>query len=94
MWKVIERVSQNEFDYIPNVSALRRAAIEGNKLLRWIAEFDEGSTTVENFADFLHIAENFIISQSQLGDGQEVGEYEESDIDDVLNEEENDEWDF
>lgn len=91
MWKVVERVSQSEFDFIPNVSALRRAAIEGNKLLRWIAEFDEGAVTEEVFAEFLHTAENFIISQSQLSDNEV--EMNESDMDDML-QEDSDDWDF
>ncbi|GHE60969.1 hypothetical protein [Roseivirga thermotolerans] len=93
MWKVIERVSQSEFDSIPNVSALRRAAIEGNKLLRWIADFDEGSVTEENFVEFLHIAENFIISQSQLIDNDDNDGYNEREIDNMLDED-NDDWDF
>ena len=93
MWKVIERVSQSEFDSIPNVSALRRAAIEGNKLLRWIADFDEGSVTEENFVEFLHIAENFIISQSQLIDNEDNDGYNEREIDNMLDED-NDDWDF
>ncbi len=92
MWKVIERVSQSEFDNIPKVSALRRASIEGNKLLRWIAEFDEGAVRDEDFTNFIYSAQNFIISQSQLGDMED--DMEESDIDDALVDEDNDEWDF
>ena len=40
MWTVIERIAREEFQTALNVSAIRTLAIEGNRIYRWIAEFD------------------------------------------------------
>lgn len=97
MWNVIERVSQEEFGYKPNVSAMRTAAVTGHKIFATIASFDEGLMSETAFQEFIRNIETFIISQSQLSDQGPVNE-EQAD-EDIAEEEvtENlgeDEWDF
>lgn len=100
MWNVIERVSQEEFNYKPNVSSMRTAAVSGHKIFAAIAGFDEGLMSESAFQDFLHNIESFIIAQSQLGEGGGSPAYggskhEEEDIEAEMNEEfGEDEWDF
>jgi hypothetical protein len=95
MWNVIERVSQEEFGYKPNVSAMRTAAVSGHKIFTAIASFDEGLMSEQAFQDFIRNVETFIISQSQLGEetphNESDDELTEEKIDDKIGE---DEWDF
>ena len=96
MWNVIERVSQEEFGYKPNVSAMRTAAVSGHKIFTAIASFDEGLMSEQAFQDFIRNVETFIISQSQLGEEtprneSEDDELTEEKIDNKIGE---DEWDF
>ena len=97
MWNVIERVSQEEFNYKPNVSSLRTAAVSGHKIFTAIASFDEGLMSESSFQDFLQNVESFIIAQSQLGEEYEAVAGEE-DVDSVEAEMQEefgeDEWDF
>ncbi|ELR72564.1 hypothetical protein C900_01238 [Fulvivirga imtechensis AK7] len=99
MWNVIERVSQEEFSYKPNVSSLRTAAVSGHKIFAAIAGFDAGLMSESAFQDFIQNVEAFIIAQSQLGEGGRSGrtytKEEEEDIEAEMNEEfGEDEWDF
>ena len=96
MWNVIERVSQEEFGYKPNVSAMRTAAVSGHKIFTAIASFDGGQMSEQAFQDFIRNVETFIISQSQLGEEtprntSDDDEMTEEKVDDNLGE---DEWDF
>ncbi|ERM80828.1 hypothetical protein P872_12195 [Rhodonellum psychrophilum GCM71 = DSM 17998] len=74
MWNVIERICQEEFQYKPNVSAMRTAAVSGHKIFATIASFDEGLMSESAFQEFLKNIESFIISQSQLGDSPSTTE--------------------
>jgi hypothetical protein len=40
LWTVIERVAREEFGTAVNVAALRTIAVEGNKIFRWLADYD------------------------------------------------------
>jgi hypothetical protein len=95
MWNVIERVSQEEFGYKPNVSAMRTAAVSGHKIFAAIASFDEGLMSDTAFQDFIRNVETFIIAQSQLGEEAPSGDEEDEELDeketDKVGE---DEWDF
>lgn len=74
MWNVIERISQEEFNYMPNVSGLRTAAVSGHKIFATIAGFNEGLMSESEFQEFLGNVESFIIAQSQLsGDRPSFG---------------------
>lgn len=98
MWNVIERVSQEEFGYKPNVSSMRTAAVAGHKIFTTIASFDEGLMSESAFREFIQHIETFIIAQSQLSDEPRAAlpaagrqENFENDSADNFGE---DEWDF
>lgn len=90
MWSVIERLWQEEFNALPNISSLRTAAVEGNKIFQWIADFDEGSVTDDQFQEFLHSTEAHIIARAEEQPENNVNEDEEdiSESDDDF-----DDWD-
>lgn len=95
MWNVIERVSQEEFGYKPNVSALRTAAVSGHKIFAAIASYDEGLMSETAFQDFIRNIETFIIAQSQLGEEAPVAEEGEHEMEEEITENfGEDEWDF
>lgn len=94
MWNVIERVSQEEFGYKPNVSAMRTAAVTGHKIFATIASFDEGLMSETSFQEFIRNIETFIIAQSQLGEESPRSESEEEVDDKVTENLGEDEWDF
>ncbi len=62
LWTVIERASREWFDEAPNISAIRSAAVDGNTVFHWIAEFDASSVTDEQFQTLLESAESWIIA--------------------------------
>jgi hypothetical protein len=95
MWNVIERVSQEEFGYKPNVSAMRTAAVTGHKIFAAIASFDEGLMSETAFQEFIRNIETFIISQSQLGEEGPRSEEDDEEADEKVTDNigEN-EWDF
>ena len=95
MWNVIERVSQEEFGYKPNVSAMRTAAVTGHKIFATIASFDEGLMSDTAFQEFIRNIETFIIAQSQLGEEAPTSEAESDDMDEkAVDKMGEDEWDF
>ena len=66
MWKVIERISQDEFGRAPNLSGLRTMAVDGYNVFKWLE-----TTNIQNdelFADFLQAAEAWIIAASSEED--------------------------
>ncbi len=78
MWTVIERLSMDEFRHAPNVSALQTAAIEGNKVFQWVANFGgSGTVTEQAFKSFLDSAEAWILSQASTGEGEGFEDEEE-----------------
>lgn len=97
MWKVIERVSQEEFGYVPNISALRTSAVKGHKIFSHLAFFDEAQFPEETFREFINDVESFIIAQSQLSDSPEEGYgkngtyHQNGETNGIAS---NDEWDF
>lgn len=99
LWTVIERASREWFDEAPNISAIRSAAIDGNRVFQWIAGFDQSSVTDEQFQVFLESAEAWILAtatdSSEPGAGEEAEESDEEDIDDLEKEIDStgDDWD-
>ena len=82
MWTVIERLSMDEFRHAPNVSAIQTAAIEGNKVFQWVANFGgSGTVTEQAFKSFLESAEAWILSQASAGEGEGFEEEEEESAD-------------
>ncbi len=104
LWTVIERVAKEEFGLAVNVSALRTIAVEGNKIFRWLAEYDGrpaprpgtgGPAMVDaGFVQpLLDSAEAWIIAQADI-EGQLAYETEENgeDQEDVEANEQGDEF--
>ncbi|MGQ0648555.1 MAG: hypothetical protein ACT4P7_13400 [Gemmatimonadaceae bacterium] len=95
LWTVIERASREWFDEAPNISAIRSAAVDGNRVFQWIAEFDQSSVTDEQFQTFLESAEAWIIATATDDSEPAIGGDEAEDEDD-LDEESDDidsDWD-
>jgi hypothetical protein len=66
MWKVIERVSAEAFNHVPNVSALRTIAVKGHSVFHAIANFDEAQFSEEDFRNFISDVEEFIVANGQV----------------------------
>jgi hypothetical protein len=98
LWTVIERASREWFDEAPNISAIRSAAIDGNKVFQWIADFDPSSVSDDQFQVFLDSAESWIIatasddSQPSIG-GSDAEEDDELDEDDEEQDDSGSDWD-
>ena len=65
MWKVIENISRKEMGFVPNTTAIKTVAVEGNKIFNWIANFTSSSVSQDAFTMFLNSAEAYIISQGE-----------------------------
>jgi hypothetical protein len=86
LWTVIERASREWFEEAPNIAAIRSAAVDGNKVFQWIANFDQATVTDEQFQTFLEAAEAWILAQaadSGVPPSAEEAEDEEEDEDDL-----------
>jgi hypothetical protein len=66
VWSVIERLSKEELNVVPATASLRTLAVAGNKVFRWIANFDAGAVTEESFQDLLTNGEQWIIATSYV----------------------------
>jgi len=67
IWTVIERASKEWFNVSHNIAAIRTVAVDGNKIFRWIAEFDGGTTTDADFENLRNSAEAWILAQASDG---------------------------
>ena len=65
MWKVIENISRKEMGFVPNTTAIKTVAVEGNKIFNWIANFTPSNVSQDAFTMFLESAESYIISQGE-----------------------------
>ena len=96
LWTVIERASREWFDEAPNISAIRSAAVDGNRVFQWIAAFDQSSVTDDQFQTFLEAAEAWILATatdaSEPAIGEEAEEEEDEDFDSI-EKEIDDDWD-
>jgi hypothetical protein len=73
LWSVIERLAKEEFGVSPNVSALRTSAVEGFKVVEFIATFQPGQFDEDEFESFVDSAKSWILSQQLAGEGLLVG---------------------
>ncbi len=62
-WTVIERLHREKSDSVPNISAIRAAAREGNKVFTWIANFNETTVIDEEFEELIRAGEAWIIAK-------------------------------
>jgi hypothetical protein len=86
-WSVIERLAKEEFGASPNVSALRTSAVEGFKVVDFIATFKPENFDENRFNAFIASAKAWILAQQVAGQGllvsseeepgEEQGEYDE-----------------
>ena len=84
LWTAIERLSKAEFGDAPNISAIRTAAVEGNKVFRFVANFQQGAVAEDEFQQFRDAAEAWIIAKGSdetdmvpMGPGEEESEDED-----------------
>jgi hypothetical protein len=70
IWTVIERASKEWFEYSPNIAAIRDAAVQGNKVFQWIANFDQSTVSEGDFQEFKDAAEAWILA-SGIDTGEE-----------------------
>jgi hypothetical protein len=79
MWTAIERLSKSEYGEAPNINAIRIAAVEGNAVFRFIANFQQGSVVEEEFQRFIEAAEAWIIAKGS--DDSSVSSIDDDDDD-------------
>ncbi len=63
MWTAMARLAKSEYGEAPNISAIRTAAVEGNAVYRYVANFQQGSVDDEAFRRFVEAAEAWIIAK-------------------------------
>lgn len=68
-WSVIERLAKEEFGVSPNVNALRTSAVEGFRVVDYIADFRAGALDEVAFNEFISSAKAWILAQQLAGDG-------------------------
>lgn len=68
LWTVIERGHKELLGQSINISAIRTSAVDGNRVFKWIANFDQGTVSDADFDEFRDAAESWIIAQSMEGE--------------------------
>lgn len=67
LWKVIEKVQQEDYQRTPNVDALRKVAIEGNRIFVFVANFNPSGMTDEAFDAFADTVQRFVLAMKKVG---------------------------
>jgi hypothetical protein len=84
LWTVIEKLSKEEFSVLPNISALRTMAVEGNRVFQWIGKFDgPGAVAEQDLQSFLSSSEAWILAQATVERTGKDEEEEEEDEDET-----------
>jgi hypothetical protein len=65
-WKVIENVHKSLTNQKPPVLAYLTIAVEGNKIFRFIADFNASAVTNEVFDEFIQSTERYRVASQQL----------------------------
>ena len=68
-WAVIERLAREEFGVLPNISATRTSAVEGFKVIDFIAAFQPGRNDDSRFEEFIASAKAWILAHNVAGEG-------------------------
>jgi hypothetical protein len=68
VWAVIAYVSRQEIGAVPDVSAVRTLAVDGNRVFRWIADFAPGAPDDAAFEEFKDAAEGRILAAASVAD--------------------------
>ncbi|MGY1705703.1 hypothetical protein ACI79C_14130 [Geodermatophilus sp. SYSU D00697] len=89
LWTVIEKLSRAEYGRAPDIGALRTSAVQGNRVFRWVADFNEGTTSYDDFAAMVDAAEAYIHAQAALSEeSADLFAEEDEDPDDRADEDE------
>lgn len=77
MWTVIEKVSMEEFKSLPNISPLRTAAVEGQKIFKYVSLADDSILQQGSnlFEDLKHSVDLFVTA---MGDRENMAQKQES----------------
>lgn len=96
MWTVIEQLGKAELNRAIPIGPTLRVAVDGNKVFRAIASFDEGTVADEDFSAFIEAAESYILNSAVVGDEPTMDEDVDEEFDDFddLDEEDIDDDDF
>lgn len=100
LWNIVESISQEEFNYLPNTSALRTIADSARNIILDIARYNPASFSEADFQNFVKSVEAFIIAQNQIegesyaagNSGEESGSMYEDEMNELETAEQN--WDF
>ncbi len=95
LWNVIESISADEFNYVPNTSSLRTIAETARSIMLDVADYDKTIFNNDKFQKMVRNVEAFVIAQNQLRDGT-LSHHDEADIEDIDAEFETmeEDWDF
>ena len=66
LWDVIERIAKEDLHTTVQTNVMRTLAVDGDKVYKWIADFNEATVREEEFKAFLQAAESWIIAQASL----------------------------
>lgn len=66
LWNIVESVSMEEFNYLPNTSALRTIADSARNIILDIAIYNKASFSETKFQQLVKNVEAFIIAQNQF----------------------------
>jgi hypothetical protein len=92
VWTLMERVAADDLETDLNVNNYRTIAVEGWKILRYVATFDT-TTPEEDFRNFVRSCEKWIIAQAGVEDEMAPSdEAEEDDSDEDSTEIDEDDW--
>ncbi|MEL6538325.1 MAG: hypothetical protein AAFQ98_23090 [Bacteroidota bacterium] len=99
IWGLVERTME-EMGQETNVAASKTAAVEADKIFKFLADFDYTRRHAYDITPFLRSIEAFILAQSQLGEVRsmpsgshhaDAGEYDE--FEEVMEDDDFDNWD-
>ncbi|MFG6094739.1 hypothetical protein SPB21_05790 [Leptothoe sp. ISB3NOV94-8A] len=93
IWTVIEQIAKEDLGIMVSSAPIRTAAVEGNKVFQWIANFNEGSVQDSIFQNFLSSAEAWIIAQAAMEEDDDSFGQDDDDMDDDIDMDEDDDFD-
>lgn len=94
VWTVVEQIAKEDLGLMISSAPIRTAAVEGNKVFQWLANFNEGTVQDSAFQTFLSAAEAWIIAQASMEeDDDSFGRDEDEDEDWDEDEDDFEDWD-
>ncbi|MEO1209365.1 MAG: hypothetical protein AAFX78_07465 [Cyanobacteria bacterium J06638_20] len=94
VWTVVEQIAKEDLGLMISSAPIRTAAVEGNKVFQWLANFNEGTVQDSAFQTFLSAAEAWIIAQASMEeDDDSFGRDDDEDEDWDEDEDDFEDWD-